>query len=255
VTREEALMIWAPEDSRWGRWTKPVLFSFMSDPLPDQATPINLGWEVAASAEVAIVAELPGSEAVIAGLQFAKFGYRPIPLFNACPYALDAFVLEQRTGEPPSLVDVMGIMQAIERSTEALRSMDLPKAAPPAFLIDANRSKGPLFPGVGVFDNRSIIRESDLPRSDVLTAAGIRRIVLIRTAERLSLDLYPILGSWQRDGLQIQAQAYAEDWHPVNFSIKHRNVLSVNFAKILMWLAFRTNSLGSFGRFVHSAGG
>jgi hypothetical protein len=255
VNREEALTIWAPHNSQWGAWTKPVLFSFMSDPLPEQAALMDRGWKAIASSDVAIVVELPGTEAVIAGLQFAKFGYRPIPLFNACPYALDTSMFEPSSGETSATVDVMSIMRAIERNTEVLNLMRLPESAPPAFLLDANRSRGPLFPGVGMFDNRSVVRKSDLPSGDVLKAAGIRYVVLVRTADKLSRDLHSILLSWQNDGLRIQTQAYAEEWNPSSYSIRRRNVASVISGKLLMWLAFRTNSLGSFGRTIHSAGG
>jgi hypothetical protein len=255
MNREQALMTWAPQHSQWGTWTKPVLFSFMSDPLRDQTAPVDPGWKAVKSSDVAIVVELPGTESVIAGLHLAKFGYRPILLFNACPYALDASVTDFSTGDAPALVDVMGIMRAVERNTEALRLMSLPESAPPAFLLDSNRSRGPLFPSVGVFDNRSIVRESDLPSADVLKSAEIHRIVLLRTKDALSRDLHPIVLSWQDGGLQIQTQVYGEEWNPVNYTVKQRNLAAVLFGKLLMWVAFRTNSLGSFGRTIHSAGG
>lgn len=255
MNREEALVIWAKQDSRWGEWTKPVLFSFMSDPLPDQAAATDSGWKTVASSDAAVLVELPGAESVFAGLQLARFGYRPIPLFNACPLALGASHFTLGTAEAPALVDVVSILRALERHTGALASMNLSESAPPAFLLDANRSRGPLFPGAGVFDNRSIVRASDLPSSEVLKQAGIRRIVLVRVADKLSHDLYAVLMSWQRGGLQIQTQTYAREWNPVDYAIQERNAVAVLFEKLLMWLALRTNSLDSFGRSVHSAGG
>jgi hypothetical protein len=41
----------------------------------------------------------------------------------------------------------------------------------------------------------------------------------------------------------------------VDYIIKQRNVVSVIVDKLLMWLAFRTNSFGSYGRIIHSTGG
>ncbi len=251
MNREEALEIWAPRNSRWGAWTKPLLFSFMSDPLAAQVDQIDSGWRAKVSSDAAILVELAGAEAVIAGMQLSRFGYRPIPLFNACPFGLD----DSGANFAPALVDVISTMRALERNTTALYSMNLPESAPPAFLLDANRSRGPLFPSAGVFDNRSIVRESDLPSGEILKQVGIRRVILITAADKLSRDLRTILLSWQHDGLQIQIQRYGEEWNPTNHSIKPRNSLSVLIDRLVMWFVFRTNSQGSFGRIVHSAGG
>jgi hypothetical protein len=255
VNREEALMIWAPQNSLWSSWTKPVLFSFMSDPLPEQAASVDHAWNAETSRDTAIIVELLGAETVVAGLHLARFGYRPVPLFNACPLALDIAPFEFPLGEPPPLVDVASIVHAMESYTSALGSINLPDAAPPAFLLDANRSQGPLFPPVGAFDNRSIVRESDLPNGEELKRGGIRRVILVRETDTLACDLYRILRSWQSDGLQVQTQAYAQVWSPVDYVVKSRNPLSDLLDKVLMWVSFRTNSLGSFGRTIHLAGG
>ncbi len=258
MNREEALMVWAPRNSLWGAWTKPVLFSFMSDPLPEQSDLVDLGWNAVVSGDVAILLESPGAEAVISGLQLARFGYRPIPVFNASPFGPDDFgttEFKPETTGPHPLVEIMSIMRAMERNTIVLNALNLPESAPPAFLIDANRSKGPRFPGAGVFDNRSIVRESDFPSGEALKNAGIRRVVLFRSAEGLSRDLLSVLLAWQNDGLQIQTQKYGEEWNPVNYTVKRRGALSILLDRLLAWLAFRTNSRGSFGRIIHSAGG
>ena len=254
MNREEALRIWAPQSSPWGGWTKRVLFSFMSDPLPDQKASVTGGWKAADSSDAAIVVELGGAEAVLAGLELAKCGYRPIPLFNACPYALDMV-----GDEAPALVNVMGILRALEANTEELDRMRLAESARPAFLLDANRSKGPLFPGAAIFDNRSIVRQSDVPSGKVFRAAGIQRVILVREADRASgsvaADMYSILLSWQNDGLQIETQGYQEVWNPGSYTVKRRNALVVAFGQFVTWLSFRTNVLGSFNRTLHSSGG
>src|SRR6202012_1970938 len=112
MNREQALLIWAPKQSQWGAWTKPVLFSFMSDPLPQQAALTDPGPTLVASRETAILVELPGAETVITGLQLARSGHRPIPLFNASPFALDF-----GAGELPARVDVISIISSCGRET------------------------------------------------------------------------------------------------------------------------------------------
>jgi hypothetical protein len=258
VNREEALEIWAPHDSRWGAWTKPTLFSFMSDPLPDRAELADRGWRVGLSLDTAILVELAGQEAVFVGLQLARSGYRPVPLFNACPSGLEesrTAIFPSKTNFAPALVDVRSIIQALERNTNLLKSLSLPESAPPAFLLDANRSNGPLFPDPGIFDNRSVVRESDLPNGEILKETGIRRVVLIRTANTLGRDLRPILLSWQTAGLRIQTQEPGSEWNPRDHLVRRPAALSVLLDKLVMGLSFRTNSQGSFGRTVHSAGG
>jgi hypothetical protein len=150
---------------------------------------------------------------------------------------------------------VKSIVRALERNTTALASIDLPNSAPPAFLLDARRCSGPLFPGSGFFDNRSIVRESDFPSSSRLKAEGIRRIILVRSDEALRRDLHPILLHWQNDGLEIQWQRYGEPWNPECLTIRRRNAISVFVEKVLMALSFKMSSLGAFRSTIHSAGG
>lgn len=258
MNREEALDIWAPHNSRWGGWTKPTLFSFMSDPLPDQAESVDNGWRAILAPDTAILVELAGEEVVRVGLQLARSGYRPVPLFNACPFGLEdsrSTVFTMRPDFAPALVDVIRILRALEKNTGTLKSLNLPDSAPPAFLLDANRSRGPLFPSTGTFDNRSVVRESDLPKSELLQEAGIRRVVLIRTASESGRDLRPILLSWQIAGLQIQTQEVGRAWRPHNYTVVRPPALSTLLDKLVTWFLFRTNSRGSFGRTIRSAGG
>jgi hypothetical protein len=260
VNREQALEIWAPEDIPWGAWTKPTLFSFMplSDPLPDPAAASQGGWVASLLPDAAVIVELPGAASVRVGLQLASCGYRPIPLFNACPFGLDDLATAvSRSGADfaPAVVDVLGVIRALERNTKALESLHLPPSAPPAFLLDANRSDGPLFPIAGMFDNRSILRESDLPTADFLKEHGIRQVILVRMANDLSRDVRPILLSWQAAGLQILAQRPGGEWIPQSYTVRRPRFLSILLDKLIMWLGFRTNSQGSFGRTVHAAGG
>ncbi len=257
MNREEALEVWAPQHSRWGVWTKPTLFSFMSDPLPDRTELADRGWRAGPSQDTAILVELAGQEAVFVGLQVARSGYRPVLLFNACPFGLEEDSSTARfpakANFAPAWVDVTSILQALERNTNLLKSLNLPESAPPAFLLDANRSSGPLFPDPGIFDNRSVVRESDLPGGDLLKEAGIRRVVLIRTPSNLGRDLRPILMSWQTAGLQIQMQEPGREWNPQEYVVTRPTGLSILFDKLVLWLSFRTNSQGSFGRTIRAA--
>lgn len=253
MKRNEAWLTWAPAGARWSAWVKPVVFSFLPDPLPEHVANEVPAWTVALSSDTALVVELPGAAAVVAGIQLALCGYRPVPMFNACPFEWDGSDYDERFA--PALVDVRSILRAVERYTSPLQSIQLDASAPPAFLLDANRSEGPLFPGAPMFDNRSIVRESDLPPGHALIEGGIRQVVLVRNGEKISRDLHPVLLAWQSSGLRLQAQRYGEAWAPQELTVRKRSI----FRRFWDWawrsLSFQTNSMGWFGKTIHPSAG
>jgi hypothetical protein len=146
---------------------------------------------LAGLSDVAAVVDLPGADGVWAGLALGKQGFRPIPLYNALPHD-DAFV------------DLRPISEALVDVSE--RVAQLPHDAPPAFLLDASRLTLRV-PGDGVerlFDNRSVVRATDLPSAARLLDGGIRRVLLVQaSARRHQLDLEPILLAWRSAGLEV----------------------------------------------------
>src|SRR5690348_3529687 len=80
--------IWAPDDSPWSPWSKPVLFSYFDDPLSQIAVTEASGdvsWCPPPDQKAMLVLDLPGAEGVLAGVALALRGYRPVPLYNAVP--------------------------------------------------------------------------------------------------------------------------------------------------------------------------
>jgi hypothetical protein len=254
MKREEALSIWAPERSPWSHWIKAVLFSFMSDEIPDTAPTGGAAWKVPLLKDAALLVEMPGAKGVEVGMSLARSGYCPIPLYNACPYELYATEAEAYPNAF-AVIDVVPIMRALERETGNLKVLALPSLAPPAFLLDANRKNAGFSPEVGSFDNRSIIRESDVPSADYLNQNGIRRVIVIRSNRELQTDLQAILLSWQDAGLAIAEQAPEGPWSPVNFIVPRVSSLRLWWNKFLLRFGYRLNSAGSFGRFMHGSGG
>lgn len=253
MNREEALAIWAPDNSPWSHWTKPVLFAFMSDPISDVPPTPRAEWNVPLLKDAALLVELPGEKGVETGIALAQSGYRPIPLYNACPYEADSAGLST-SSSAPSVIDVVPILRALERETRGLRAIAIPDSAPPAFLLDANRKNATFSPQIGWFDNRSILRESDLPTADYLKANGITQVILIWSNQKLQTDLRAVLLSWQDAGIAIAEQASQVPWSPSNFSVPRPSALKVWWNKLLLRFGYRLNSSGSFGRFVHSSG-
>src|ERR1700733_4404881 len=88
MDRRGIFEIWAPPHGRWSPWAKPVLFAHLDavEGLPHIDIPeITLPFDRTKAGGPALVVDLPGLESVGLGLELARLGYRPVPLFNACP--------------------------------------------------------------------------------------------------------------------------------------------------------------------------
>lgn len=192
---------WAPAGGTWSPWVKPVLFAESDvdvEPQPLPHTPSSIAStleamskaasyrETQALMDTAIVIDLPSAEGTKLGVALTEHGFRPIPLYNALPSRV-------------ALVDVTPIMEALAGHAEHVANVAL--SAPPAFLLDANRTGPGRARRVGVFDNRSVCRPSDFPSSDRLVQSGIRRILLV--TEQVQTDLELIALEWQAAGLEL----------------------------------------------------
>jgi hypothetical protein len=213
LTREEAFELWAPRQSPWSVWTKPVLFAHLPRTLGAEGVPaqsIERGlWEPHATGSTLLVIDLQGARAIQLGEALVGVGFRPVPLFNAVP-ATEPTALP-RGAAPRTLVDVLRLIHALEAATlrvrEALRR--LPATAPPAFLLHAERRHG--LPSPGDFDNRSVSLPTDFPSAAFLQSSGITTALLVleaggpdRDGNQPSPDLAHTLLRWQNAGLAIR---------------------------------------------------
>src|SRR5687767_6929404 len=148
MTNEECFGVWAPELNPWSRWAKPALFcgspTSPFTPTPGPVEPIDLSWVENARSRTAAIVDLPGAEAVRAGLELALRGYRPVPLFNT-------------SVGPSPLIDAGAIVSALMAGAEQLREISMPPDAPPAFLLDSDRTRPTMTPVPGRYDNRWIV--------------------------------------------------------------------------------------------------
>ena len=106
---QELYEAWAPARSPWSVWVKPVLFAHYGRVFLPPAPPpgAEWSWEPPGSNRTALVIDLPGVESVGMGLRAARAGFRPVPVFNACPAP---------TGSP-EVVEVKPILAALEAGT------------------------------------------------------------------------------------------------------------------------------------------
>jgi hypothetical protein len=242
MTKQEIFNIWAPPEGLWSPWAKPVLFSQMDAMAVDAIAPvdpaIDIGWAVDVTQSTAIVADLPGTQGIAVALALTAVGYRPVPLFNACP---------EPVGDRP-LVEVRPIIHALIAATPTLRDAKLPFNVPPVFVLDANRNFRIAAPAPGVFDNRSISLPTDFPSANLLISRGIRRIVLVHlSASEPRADLSHTLRRWQETGLPIHGVAIDEPSMPTPITIRRPRSFRTLWYNLLAKAGLISNPLGGFG--------
>jgi hypothetical protein len=242
MTKEELFESWAPSTSIWSPWAKPVLFSHMNNiavPALAPAEPIiDLAWAIDPKRATAIVADLPGAVGVVTGLALAAIGYRPVPLYNACPALLgDA-----------QIIDTGSILLALAENAASIKSYAIPDDAPPVFLLDALRNPvgAPRTPGL--FDNRSISLPTDFPSANLLLSHGIQQVVLIDVLQRPpQADLSHTLLRWQEAGLPIFVKTPADSGPPRPITIQRPNKFRLLWYNLLARAGLIRNPLGGFG--------
>lgn len=251
---QTAYGIWAPRTSIWSAWAKPVLFAHLptKGSLPSLA-PANTSWVSSVSRRSAIVVDLPGVESVAMGLALAELGYRPVPLFNACPPTPAA---DPETGSPLAVVDVDSILTALVEGCDRLRQIRLLDDAPPAFLIDALRQQPAQPVGEGLFDNRSVVFVTDFPSANFLIAQGIQQVILVRQqVQELERDLAYALRTWEKAGIELQAAALLDSTQLRSLRLPQMNWLTGLWIGLRAGLNFRRNRSGGFGNFVPESSG
>jgi hypothetical protein len=245
---QTAYDLWAPQQSIWSAWAKPVLFAHLPRArveLPPLSVP-NVRWVPSPAARRAIVVDLPGAEAVVMGLALAARGYRPVPLFNACPPPSSVQLTPQ-----VAVIDVDSILTALVDGCDRLRQLRLPDNAPPVFLLDSLRQQPTQPVSVGLFDNRSVVFVTDFPSATFLAAQGIQQVILVRQHRQgLGRDLAYALRTWQKAGIALQLMALREQTQPQPLTLPRMGWLTGLWIRLRAWFGLRRNQSGGFGNFV-----
>src|SRR4051812_19527735 len=120
MTKHEAYLTWAPPDSIWSPWAKPVCFAHMGDGPAEDAAAIGapvMNDVPPVTERIAIIVDLPGPAGVSEALGIATRGYRPVPLYNAAPARNE-------------VVNVSAIVWTLQAAATALAGVRLPPDAP-----------------------------------------------------------------------------------------------------------------------------
>jgi hypothetical protein len=237
MTPEQVYACWAPDESVWSAWAKPVLFAQLekipaaSEPIPDFLLPEPF----AARGDAALVVDLPGEESVFAGLALARRGFRPVPLYNAT-----------HGGRP--LLDVAAIGRWLEPGISVLRDASLPADAPPAFLLDSARRGEKLQAAPGAWDNRWIAFPQDFPSAALLQSRAVRSAVLVqRGAREPQVDLAHVLLAWQKAGLVVQSLDLAAPAPPAAIDVREPGLFRRAWYRAIALLGLRRGFVGGFG--------
>lgn len=260
MNRDDVFMVWAPPHGPWSAWVKPILFAHVrgSDVEPTEVrVPAPPDWTPPADGQTALVIDIPGHHGVWLALAMANTGYRPVPLYNACPSPLGSATVPYKIEELPIphvmssvAVDVRPIIDAIEEATWPLAKRALPIDAPPAFVLDASRrvGSGPYAPTPGSFDNRSISLPTDFPSGTLLLSRGVRRVVLVQqnTLDPQE-DLAHTLLRWQQAGLRIEAVALHGFPELTAITVAKPSLFRRAWYRALATFKLVRNPLGGFG--------
>lgn len=197
---KEIYRIWAPFDSEWAKWVRPVQFIGVNEKITvydhkkDLSKTINyipnILKKIKNIKDYAIIIDLPGLESIEEGLNIARLGFRPIPLYNGT---------DEQLGAIPT-VDNKEIKIGLIKGSEIIKNMKIEKDAPPAFLLDSNRMNRHKM-NESIFDNSWDIYAQDMPSAEYLLNNGICKIIVI--CEKLQKDLKKILYKFQKKGIKI----------------------------------------------------
>lgn len=194
MTGMDAFQIWAPAGARWADWVRPVPFAAGCASHPLQAigdfTIPDISYIAQPQDHVAVFVDLPGCDGIKEGLALAKMGFRPVPLYNGTTPQEGAM----------ATVDTGGIGRALLWGAAELEKLTIPPNAPPAFLLDSNRTHQYKM-NPSVFDNSWDLYSQDVPSAEYLLGSGID-IVLVR-GDTIQRDLRKIFSPFQKKGITI----------------------------------------------------
>lgn len=197
--RKEIYKIWAPSGCKWVNWVRPVPFMGISSEVNRYSCNIVLPVvDFVISSNCAIMVDLPGHQSMAMGISLAKYGIRPIPVYNG--------TIEQHGAR--ATVDNRSVCEALVWGAGQLKTLELSEDAIPSFLMDSNRMNRYKMEE-GMFDNSWDIYPQDLPSAEYFMNNNINKIILI--TYKLSKDINKILYAYQRKGMEILiTQGYDE---------------------------------------------
>lgn len=234
MNRLEMFKVWAPEESIWSPWAKPVIFANIKE--VSRVKPALYTEEINFSyqSNTIVILDLKDAKSINYGLAFAKIGYQVVPLYNSVS-----------SKDKNVLIDLENLENHIFHATNELKTIKTRKDANPVFLLDSRRmdSKGKL-KNQAYFDNRWSVFPQDMPSSHFLKEKGIEKIVIFRDdfTKPVQNDLSHILFAYQKAGILI-----VNGHSNREIKVKKPTRFSSAMYRLLVTLRLKRNSAGGFG--------
>lgn len=194
MTDKEVFSIWAPFGKKWVDWVRPVPFVGVNEHSKkyhfSNTTIPFCHFMDENIRDAAIVVDLPGADSVTEGIALARYGFRPIPIFNG--------TVEQQGAR--ATVDNQTVGTALVWGALELSKIDIKDDALPAFLLDSNRMNR-FKMEVSLFDNSWDVYPQDLPSAEYFLDNRIHKVIVI--GEAVSKDLKKILYDFQKKKIGI----------------------------------------------------
>ena len=194
MTGKDLFKIWAPIGAKWVNWVRPVPFININEQFEGYESgefvipKINYMSKV--KLNTAIIVDLPGNTSIKEGLAIAKFGFRPVPIYNG---------IDEQEGAMATVDNKIVKIGLIKGALE-LKKMQFDKDAPPVFLLDSNRmNRYKINPSV--FDNSWDIYAQDIPSAEYFLKNDIRNIII--RGNCIQKDLKKVLYPFQKKGINI----------------------------------------------------
>lgn len=243
---------WAPTESPWSCWAKPVLFARLGTVYPTagmlgllQARADSMAADWAGSPSPprrAVILDVPGVEATAIAVALANVGWRPVPLFNGC------------LGHSPA-VEVIPIIGSLLAGAGMLQRLQIPAEAPPVFMLDSARMGSGKKPEPGVFDNRWVVFPQDFPSANHLKSFGITEALVVQDAARgarIPDDLSHVLMRWQEEGIRVMLSTFSEGQvdAPRSVEIPRPSLFRSMLYRLVTMFSLRPSYVGGFGSVV-----
>lgn len=190
---KEVYKIYAPKNTKWSEWVRPVPFVAIDSNnrhLVDNWVNRKIVFIDNYENNTAIFIDLPGKESIEFGISLANIGYRPIPVFNGTNPQKNISAISDNSHLESALIN-----GAIK-----LRNINLNKNANPAFLLDYYRTNR-YREKESIFDNSWDLYNQDVPTADFLKANGINKIIIVSSS--IQHDLKKMFLKFQRSGIKI----------------------------------------------------
>ncbi len=194
MTGKEAFEIWAPSNTKWTDWVRPVLFVSLNQHVKEKSiikfSVPPLFYIDKLQENIAIFVDLPEHTGIEEGVALAHLGFRPIPLYNGTIGQKNAM----------SLVDNQSIEEALLWGASELKKLAISANASPVFLLDSNRTHR-FKMNVSIFDNSWDLYSQDTPSAEYFLNNGINKIII--HGVKVQKDLSKILIKFQKKGISI----------------------------------------------------